>query len=96
VATTLDRTRVSPPAKHPTRGRIMNRVVGVGFAAAAVSTLSPSRSTFAELFQRCRNAAAGFGFSRVVGCQRLAPAIPVAASTSGCFSPRRRWRHRDL
>jgi hypothetical protein len=36
VATTLDRTQASRRPNHPSRGRLMNRIVGVGFAAAAV------------------------------------------------------------
>ena len=35
MATTLDRTPVAPRPKHPARGRVANRLVGVGFGAAA-------------------------------------------------------------
>jgi hypothetical protein len=35
VTTTLDDHQISPAA-HTVRGRIMNRLVGLGFAAAAV------------------------------------------------------------
>jgi hypothetical protein len=51
VATTLDRIHVSPQPKHAMRGRVMNRVIGAGFAAAAawnaVATL-PQASDFLE------------------------------------------------
>jgi hypothetical protein len=33
---TLDRPQLSPGLKHPAPGRVLNRLVGVGFAAAAV------------------------------------------------------------
>jgi hypothetical protein len=36
LTTTLDGREVSPKPKHPARGRFLNRLVGVGFAAAAV------------------------------------------------------------
>jgi hypothetical protein len=36
MTTTLDDRQVSPRLKHPTQGRILHRLVGVGFAAAAV------------------------------------------------------------
>jgi hypothetical protein len=36
MTTTLDSSQVSPWPKHQTRGRIMHRLVGAGFAAAAV------------------------------------------------------------
>jgi hypothetical protein len=36
VATTLDRTQVSPRPKHPARRRVVNRLIGVGFGAAAI------------------------------------------------------------
>jgi hypothetical protein len=36
MTTTLDDRQVSRKLKHPTQGRILHRLVGVGFAAAAV------------------------------------------------------------
>ena len=36
MTTTLDSSQVLPWPKHQTRGRIMHRLVGAGFAAAAV------------------------------------------------------------
>jgi hypothetical protein len=36
MTTTLDSRQVSPRLKHPAQGRILHRLVGVGFAAAAV------------------------------------------------------------
>jgi hypothetical protein len=36
MATTLDRTQVSPRPEHPARGRVVNRLIGVGFGAAAI------------------------------------------------------------
>ena len=36
MTTTLDDRQVSPRLKHPMQGRILHRLVGVGFAAAAV------------------------------------------------------------
>jgi hypothetical protein len=36
MTTTLDSRGVSPQLRHPARGRILNRLVGAGFAAAAV------------------------------------------------------------
>ena len=36
MTTTLDDREISRKQKHPTQGRILHRLVGVGFAAAAV------------------------------------------------------------
>ena len=36
MTTTLDNRQISRKQKHPTQGRILHRLVGVGFAAAAV------------------------------------------------------------
>ena len=36
MTTTLDDRQISRKQKHPTQGRILHRLVGVGFAAAAV------------------------------------------------------------
>jgi hypothetical protein len=36
MTTALDGRDVSPKLKHPALGRFLNRLVGVGFAAAAV------------------------------------------------------------
>jgi hypothetical protein len=36
MTTTIDSSEVLPRARHPVRGRVGNRLVGIGFAAAAV------------------------------------------------------------
>ena len=36
MTTTLDSHQLSPKLKHPTQGRVLHRLVGIGFAAAAV------------------------------------------------------------
>jgi hypothetical protein len=36
MTTTVARREASPQSRRPSRGRIANRVVGVGFAAAAI------------------------------------------------------------
>ena len=35
MTTTLDRRQISPRREHPPQGRVVNRLVGLGFAAAA-------------------------------------------------------------
>src|SRR5215207_9890029 len=83
MTTTLDGPEVSPRLKHPAKGQVLHRLVGVGFAAAAIGNAIGTIRQAPSFLQWLADGA-------------WIPPLPMAASASGRPALRSRRRYGDL
>jgi hypothetical protein len=77
VTTTLDGREVSPRLKHPAKGRVLHRLVGVGFAAAAIGN---AIGTIRQAPSFCSGWLMAPGYRPTHGCFSIWPTGPTQSS----------------